>query len=585
MQNAIVKYRAVVLSVYLFCWLLPGLLHLSLDWRFESWTKVIFTLIFFAAWHLAFRDFLRSLYYALFFFVLLPFDLFYFYIYRDTPGTPVLLSIGDSNMIEAADFMRGRGLMLFSLVVLAISIWLLTVKAAQHGVGKNWKTYNEKSRRRSRGFLFLLAGVWVLFTTAPVIEHALIGANHHRFATSMTQLDRMVGARLAKLRPTFPVGRLVSLGEFYREEAYLRYAAENKARYLYNAQQTEVPAARQIYVLVVGETARADRFALNGSAREQSPFLADVKNVIPLTNIISPWSYSSRAVPAMLTPVLFNSDGKREHAKSIVSAFSEAGFRTYWISNQLPMGERETEISQYAREADQALFLNISMRVEHQHGRYDGNLLAPFKDMLSRKEEKQFFVLHLLGAHDAYEKRYPPEFDFFKPSLLSLRNPDHHDPRYKREANNSYDNAMRYTDFVLFQLIEAIRKENAVATLIYSADHGETLFDGECHRSGHGSAGKQEYPIAAMAWVSNEYKQQWPAKFKRLQAHAARPITSLSILPTALDLAAIESGRVDRSRSLASPAFQVQTRWVNAPGPVDWDAATTKGACNILVAQ
>jgi glucan phosphoethanolaminetransferase (alkaline phosphatase superfamily) len=144
---------------------------------------------------------------------------------------------------------------------------------------------------------------------------------------------------------------------------------------------------------------------------------------------------------------------------------------------------------------------------------------------------------------------------------------------------------MRYTDFVLSQLIDAIKKENAVATLVYAADHGETLFDGECHRSGHGSAGKQEFPIAAMVWVSDEYKQQWPAKFTHLRAHAAKPITAQSILPTALDLAAIETRHLDRSRSLANPAFKVQTRWVNAPGLVDWDAATTTGSCNIVVAK
>jgi glucan phosphoethanolaminetransferase (alkaline phosphatase superfamily) len=180
---------------------------------------------------------------------------------------------------------------------------------------------------------------------------------------------------------------------------------------------------------------------------------------------------------------------------------------------------------------------------------------------------------------------YPPEFDFFKPSLLSLSNPDHHDRRNKREVINSYDNAMPYTDFFLSKLVEAIKKENAVASVVYSADHGETLFDGECHRSGHGSSAKQEFPIAAMAWVSNEYKQQWPARFKQLKAHASEPITAEYILPTALDLAAIETDRLDRSRNLADPAFTAGTRCVNAPGPIDWDAATTKGSCNLLVSK
>lgn len=581
MRNVIGKYQAAVVVLYLLGWLLPGLLYLYVDWG--SWNKLLFTMVFVCAWHLAFADFLRSVYYSLFFYLLLPFDLFFFYIYREPPGTAVLLSIGDSNMVEAADFMRGRGLVLFLLAALAMSVWLLTVKAAQHGMGREWKLYNKKSRLYSRIFVCWLAGCWIVFTTAPLLERMLTGAAHEWVTLVSTRFDHMVGSPLGKLRPSFPVGRLVSLGDYYRELAYLRDAAENKARFRYNARQAVVPAARQVYVLVIGETARADRFSLNGYARAQSPFLANIDNVIPLTNIVSAWSFTKGAVPAMLTPALSSAHGKRQYAKSLVSAFREAGFRSYWISNQLPMGMRETEISHYAREADKAVFLNQSMRLERQPGLYDGNLLAPFRQLLSTKEEKQFFVLHLLGAHDAYEKRYPPEFDFFKPSLLSLHNPDYHDRRNKREVNNSYDNAMRYTDYVLSRLIEAIKQEHAVATLVYSADHGETLFDGECHRSGHGSAAKQEFPIAAMVWVSDEYKQQWPDKLRHLRAHAAKPITAQSILPTALDLAAIDSDYLDPNLSLANPAFKAGKRWVNSSGLVDWDASTTKGPCSIVV--
>lgn len=585
MQNAIEKFRALVLPAYLLAWLLPGLLLLVVDFRTESATKLLFTLLFFCTWHLACKDFLRAVYYSLFFFLLLPFDLFFFYIYREPPGTAVLLSLGGSSLVEATDFMRGRGVVLLGALVFSLGVWLLTVKAAQQGMGGNWKCFNKTSRCLAGGFLLLLGVSWVLFSTAPVIENFLVDAGRHRTAASIAGIDRMAGLPLAKLAATFPIGRVVSMGEFYREGARLKYAAQSKARYRYNARQTDVPPARQIYVLVIGETARADHFPLNGRARGQSAFLSGVDNLVPLTNIVSPWTYTMLSVPAMLTPALPGPGGTREHVKSLVSAFREAGFKSYWISNQQSIGISETAVSQLAREADEAVFLNLSMGVMRRQGLYDENLLAPLENFLARKEAKQFFVLHLLGAHDAYEKRYPPQFDYFKPSLLSLDNPDHHDRRNKREAVNSYDNAIRYTDYVLSRLIGAVRKENAVATLIYAADHGETLFDGECHRSGHGSSGKQEFPVAAMVWVSDQYKQHWPARFAQLAAHASAPVTTESILPTALDMAAIETGRLDRSRSLANPAFRVQTRWVNATARLDWDAAATKGACNMLVSK
>jgi glucan phosphoethanolaminetransferase (alkaline phosphatase superfamily) len=585
MRNAIEKCKALVLPAYVLAWLLPGLLLLVVDLRTESATKLVFTVLFFCAWHLACKDFRRSVYYSLFFFLLLPFDLWFFYIYREPPGTAVLLSLGASNMREASDFMRGRGLVLVAALVFSTGVWLLTAKAAQQGMGKNWKCYNKASRRLARTFLFLLGASWLLFSTAPVTERFLNGAGRHSVAASIDRLDQMARVPLVKLSAIFPVGRMVSMGEYYREAMYWKYAGENKSTYRYNARQSDVPAARQIYVLVIGETARADHFPLNGHARGHPAFLAGVENVIPLTDIVSQWTYTTLAVPAMLTPALPGSDGKRDHVKSLVSAFREAGFKSYWISNQQSVGIGETPISHLAREADETVFLNLSIGIMRRHGLYDEHLLAPLENFLSRKEEKQFFVLHLLGSHDAYEKRYPAEFDVYKPSLLSLNDPDHHDRRNKREAVNSYDNAIRYTDYVLAKLIEAVRKENAVATLVYAADHGETLFDGECHRSGHGSSGKQEFPVAAMVWVSDEYKRQWPARFMQLRAHASAPITTESILPTALDMAAIETDRLDRTRSLVNPAFKVQTRWVNASAALDWDQAATKGSCNMLVSK
>jgi glucan phosphoethanolaminetransferase (alkaline phosphatase superfamily) len=278
-----------------------------------------------------------------------------------------------------------------------------------------------------------------------------------------------------------------------------------------------------------------------------------------------------------------NTDEGRDHAKSLITAFREAGFKTYWISNQEPIGIHESEITHFSREADESVFMNLSIRTMHKDGFFDEHIISPLAQFLARREPKQFFVLHMLGAHDSYQRRYPPEFDVLQPSLRSLDNPDHHDRRNKLAVENSYDNAMRYTDYVLARMIDTLRAQNAISALVYSADHGETLFDGNCERSGHGSSSRQEFPIAAMVWVSKEYKTQWPKRFARLSENASAPITTEAILPTMLNLASIDARGIDWSRSLVSDAFRRQTRWVNAPDPIDWDTATTRGACNLLV--
>jgi glucan phosphoethanolaminetransferase (alkaline phosphatase superfamily) len=412
----------------------------------------------------------------------------------------------------------------------------------------------------------------------------MANAGHVRAAAAARTVDEALLVPLVNLRPIFPIGRFVSIGEFYREQTYMRLADENRNRFRYHARQPNVPNGRQVYVLVIGETARADRFALNGYTRGLPSFLAQRTNVIPLTDIVSPFTYTSLSVPLLLTPPVPAADGGRERARSLVSAFREAGFRTYWISNQEPIGIRETEVSHFSREADETLFMNLSIRTMHMDGLYDEHMIRPLSKALARDEPKQFFVLHLLGSHDSYERRYPGTFDVFQPSLRALDHPDQHDRRDKIAVENSYDNAMRYTDFVLARIVDTLAAQHAVSALVYSADHGETLFDGDCNRSGHGSSGKQEFPVAAMVWVSDEYKAQRPVRLSWLMKNAREPITTEAILPTLLDLASLESAEIDLSSSLASASFERHPRWVHAPDPVDWDTATTRGACHLLVA-
>ncbi|GAB3445945.1 phosphoethanolamine transferase [Massilia solisilvae] len=577
-------WTKLALPAYLLAWLSPSLCFLLSDFRLVSVEKVLLTLAFFCVWHLAFASFERAVYYSAFFLlVLLPFDLFFFLVYQEPPGTPVFLSISDSNLIEATDFMRGRATSLLCCTLFAAGIWLMTARAARRGLGQNWRCYQRGTRRAARAVLALLAALMLQFPAAPAAERLLLDSGHAGLAAAVKKADDGLFAPLANVRPIFPLGRFISLGEFCRENTYLRHAEQQRALFRYHARQLHPPAARQIYVLVIGETARADRFVLNGYTRGLPSFLARQENVIPLHDIITPFTYTNLSVPTMLTPPLPQEQG-RDRARSLVSAFREAGFKTYWISNQQPIGMRETEVSHFSREADEVVFMNLSIRTMHMDGLYDEHLIEPLAKFLARHEQKQFFVLHMLGSHDSYQRRYPPAFDILQPSLRSQHDPDHHDRRNKLAVENSYDNAMHYTDYVLARIIETVGRQDAVSALVYAADHGETLFDGDCGRSGHGSSGRQEFPVAAMAWVSHQYKAQWPARVERLVKNASAPITTEAILPTMLDLAAIDTTQLDQSRSLASAAFRAQTRWVNAPEPIDWDSATTRGACHLLVA-
>lgn len=579
-MNTLRYKERLALLAYLLAWLAPAICLVIVDFGIPSIVKLVVTVLIAIIWHFAFKNFLHSVYFSLLFFLLLPFDLFFFWIYREPPTTPVLLSIGNTNFGETVDFMRGRLVLLLVFVAAAVMVWLQTVRAAQRGVGAEWRCFNPLGRYLSRSFLVVLAVAGVIFTSSPALEHHFsLPETDKNTSFDMSVVDERVASVLVKLKGVFPVGRFISLGEYYREEANFRYAEQRKDGFRFNARQIDVPAQRQIYVLVIGETGRGDHSHLNGYVRDTSPLLAGQGNLVPLRNMVSPWSFTRLSVPTILTGQ--ESSANAAQLKSVVSAFHEAGFKTYWLSNQ----QHENGIDYFAREADERIFINVSALVLERHGNYDERLLAPLEKLISRNEPRQFFVVHLLGSHDAYQKRYPSSFDVFQPSLTSKQELDYHAVQNKTEVINTYDNSMRYTDYVLSNIIATLEKRQGVSALVYSSDHGETLFDGSCQRSGHGSSGRQEFMVSALSWMSDEHRNHWPAKYQLMKEHGSTPITTEFVFDTMLGLANVSIDRPSPHRNLAGARFQPQQRWVHAQDRVDWDTADTKGSCNMLTAS
>jgi len=575
-----------VWTSYFTALLIPGIWLIAVDWSVESFVKLVFSVIFLSAWHLSFRDMSRAVSYSVVFFVLLSLDIFFFHIYGEPPTTPVLLAMSESNIDETIDFMRGREILLATIIISCMTLWVVATRAAR---GINLKISGTRYlsiRFIARSILGSLIAVGFVFVTMPLIDRlAIAHLINETVSGEFKRIDDKSSTYFVRLKGTFPVGRLVSVAEYFREEMNFSNSNIKKTHFQFHAKQSDQPTERQVHVLVIGETARGDHSQLNGYHRETSPILSKYAHVIPLRDIVSPWTFTNRSVPVMITHIPGNTSSRTIDQKSIVGAFREAGFQTYWVSNQQPIGLGETSITHFAREAHESIFLNTSAKVMLTGGNYDEQVLWPLARIIAKNEKKQFIVIHLLGSHDSYDKRHPIEFDVFKPSLSSLQNANHHDVQNKIETINSFDNSMRYTDFVLSKIIDIVDATNSISSVFYSSDHGETLFDGSCVRSGHGSSGKQEFPVSALAWVSKAHRAYWPQKYDLLLRNSPKKITTEYIFPTVINLAGISTTPSDSGRSLSSDEFRLQRRLVNAPEPVDWDDASTKGPCNLLVAH
>jgi lipid A ethanolaminephosphotransferase len=135
----------------------------------------------------------------------------------------------------------------------------------------------------------------------------------------------------------------------------------------------------------------------------------------------------------------------------------------------------------------------------------------------ARKGKDILIVLHQMGNHGPeYYRRYPKEFENFKPMCMTgeLRDCS------KEEIDNSYDNAILYTDYFLSNVIDLLKKydETHATAMLYVSDHGESLGENGfyLHAAPYLIAPKEQTHVPAIMWMGKhfDYKLSQLTPFK-----------------------------------------------------------------------
>ena len=313
-------------------------------------------------------------------------------------------------------------------------------------------------------------------------------------------------------------------------------------------------------VLVIGESTNRQRMSLYGYPRNTTPELDKLRDQLAVfDNVITPRPYTIEALQQVLTFADEENPDLYLKTPSIVSVMKQAGYKTYWITNQQTMTKRNTMLTTFSEQADEQVYLNNN---RNQNARqYDGDVLAPFSKALADPAERKFIVVHLLGTHMSYQYRYPPTFDKFTdregvPAGVS----DAQLPTY-----NSYDNAVLYNDFVVSSLIKDYARTDPNGFLLYLSDHGEDVFDS----AGHDTLGRNEgkptapmYTIPFMAYASPKWRETHDWQFG---GDLQRPYSSSQLIHTWADLAGLSFNELDRSKSLVSDSFTPRPLMIGNP--------------------
>lgn len=526
-------------------------------------------------------------------FLALPLELYLLVYYGQGISTHHLGIMAETSPSEAREFLGNSVWLLAAALIGVVAWWASTWAVAWRTRALDWE---DRSRWLVLAVLGGCAALLLYSQRFGVMPETPVGTSQR----ARVHLVKAGGAAPSALRPlphwaeppvdlralaqSWPFGLAARGVDFYRERVYLAQLNRRSAAFRFGAYQAEGQDAPQVVVMVLGESSRYDRWSLNGYGRETNPLLAQERNLVMLSDVITPVSATRLSVPVIISrkPAMQSlKDGFSE--KSFLSAFKEAGFKTWWLSNQVSFGKFDTPVSVFAREADEVEFLNLGGFSDGAS--YDAQLLEPLRRAVHDPAQKILIVLHTLGSHWNYAHRYPKEFDRWQPSLHGIDKPDYTNGALKPQINNSYDSAILYTDWFLSNVIGVLKESGLTSSLLYVADHGQTLYDKSCKIAFHGHNTQFEFHVPAFVWYSDAYQERFPAKVDQLQRHRKAKLSTENMFHSLLDMADVRYPGEALERSVVSSQFKRHKRYVDSYGWTDYDDAYLKGDCREVISR
>lgn len=324
-------------------------------------------------------------------------------------------------------------------------------------------------------------------------------------------------------------------------------------RYGEDAHLVEDTALNQLpklMVLVVGETARAESFSLNGYSKNTNPELSKQANLINYSQVSSCGTATAVSLPCMFSgmPRKEYDEQLASHREGLLDIAQRAGYKVTWIDNNSGCKGACDRVEQFIIPED------LKQKWCKDNECFDGVLVDSLNLYLSKlpKDDKtpRLIVLHQIGSHGpAYYKRTPSEFQKFKPSCDT----NAIQGCTSTELINSYDNTILYTDHVLNQLIESLKQQTHYRTAFwYLSDHGEST--GEhgmyLHGAPYAIAPSQQTHVPMVLWFSDAWKSASSKQINCLTQQKAAQLSQDNLFPSLLSLLNVKTQVIKESDNM-----------------------------------
>ncbi|MFQ1928726.1 MCR-3-related phosphoethanolamine--lipid A transferase [Aeromonas veronii] len=270
--------------------------------------------------------------------------------------------------------------------------------------------------------------------------------------------------------------------------------------------------------LVVGETARGKNFSMNGYEKETNAFTSKSGDVISFHDVRSCGTATAVSVPCM-----FSNMGRKEYddnrarnSEGLLDVLQKTGVSVFWKENDggcKGVCDRVPNIEIQPKDHPQFCDKNTC---------YDEVVLQNLDDEVAQMKGDKLVGFHLIGSHGpTYYKRYPDTHRQFLPDCPRSDIENCTD----EELTNTYDNTIRYTDFVISEMIAKLKKyeDKYNTALIYVSDHGESLgaLGLYLHGTPYKFAPDDQTRVPMQVWMSPGFSKEKGLDMNCLQKKAA----------------------------------------------------------------
>lgn len=335
-----------------------------------------------------------------------------------------------------------------TLAVLALLLWV--VRRAAHELPTRWLALGAAATA------LVFFGSWLRY------ELAMRGAADEYYPS----IERTVSRS-----PMFNM-------RYFIQASYDQSLLDTAGRHRVTHALTRRDTGIDTYVVVVGESARRANWGLYGYARDTTPRAAAERDRMTLyTQAAAPAPLTIMAVPLTLSAATVDSYDPRLFGDNVVALAGDAGFRTYWLSNQARLGRYDTSVTAMANMAHFKTWADAP---------YDEALL-PLLDAALAEPGRKVVFLHINGNHDNYCARYPETATVYQGGA---------------PYEDCYDNSIRYVDALLGAVMDRLRERRA--SLLFYPDHGLERHESVLGTFYHGGVrpSREAFDIPMFIWNS-----------------------------------------------------------------------------------